>query len=297
MAENTLFELELELPSAPICERTERLLGFEPRYRRIERDLHMLMAPEDVRRWSKKKHGRELPVCDVLEDRYPMVIFHGDVGTGKTATAEGVANRLATSLEREARLMKLSTRVRGRGLHGEMSRLIGEAFDGVIAAAGQRRLAFLVIDEADAVAASREGAQLHQEERAGTNTLIQKIDDLRRLKGRVLVLLCTNRLHALDPAIMRRAARLEAFERPSDEERLALFQRDLAGVGLTEHDLKRLVAATGPDPESGRLGLTFSDIRTRLLPAAVAEAFPSHGLNVDVLLRAARTTVPSPRIG
>ena len=28
-----------------------------------------------------------------LGDRYPLVIFHGDVGTGKTATAEAAATR------------------------------------------------------------------------------------------------------------------------------------------------------------------------------------------------------------
>ena len=43
------------------------------------------------------------------------------------------------------------------------------------------------------------------------NTLIQKVDDLRRHSGRVLVFLCTNRSSALDPAIVRRAARLEQF--------------------------------------------------------------------------------------
>lgn len=294
MTETLRFELDLELPNREIRERTERLLGFDARCRRVERDLRMLMAPEEVRRWSKKKHGTELPLCAVLEDRYPMVIFHGDVGTGKTATAEGVANHLAVSLGRDARLMKLSTRVRGRGLHGEMSKLIGEAFDEVFAAAGQKKLVFLVIDEADAVAASREGAQLHQEERAGTNTLIQRIDDARRLKGRVLVFLCTNRLHALDPAILRRAARVETFERPTDEERRELFRRDLTGVGLDGHELEQLVVATGADPSTGRPGFTFSDIRTRLLPASVAEAFPDHRLSLDILLRMARATLPSP---
>ena len=30
-----------------------------------------------------------------LGDRYPLIIFHGDVGTGKTATAEAAADALA----------------------------------------------------------------------------------------------------------------------------------------------------------------------------------------------------------
>jgi AAA+ superfamily predicted ATPase len=296
MSDTTRFELELELPDESIAARTGRLIGFEPRFARVERDLHMLLAPEEIRRWSKKHHKRELPVCDVLIDRYPMMIFHGDVGTGKTATAEGIADRIARDLDCNVRLMKLSTRVRGRGLHGEMSKLIGEAFDAVRTAAGNKGRVFLVIDEADALAASREGAQLHQEERAGTNTLIQKIDDMRALRGRVAVILCTNRLLALDPAIVRRAARLEEFSRPTDGERHELLSRDLAGVQLHEHDMVRLVKATGPDPKKGRPGMTFSDLRTRFLPAAIAEVFPDEPLTFEVLLRAAEATPPSPPI-
>ncbi len=57
-------------------------------------------------------------------DRYPLVIFHGDVGNGKTATAEAIANALADELGKDAMLFKLSTRVRGQGNVGEMSTLI-----------------------------------------------------------------------------------------------------------------------------------------------------------------------------
>lgn len=296
MSDTVRFELDLELPDQSIAGRTERLIGFEPRFARVQRDLHLLLAPEEIKRWSKKMHGQELPVCSILADRYPMMIFHGDVGTGKTATAEGVADRIARDLDCNVRLMKLSTRVRGRGLHGEMSKLIGEAFDEVRIAARTKGRVFLVIDEADALAASREGAQLHQEERAGTNTLIQKIDDMRALKGRVLVILCTNRLHALDPAIVRRAARLEEFGRPTDEERRELLLRDLKGIELNGHDMTRLVKATGPDQKKDRLGMTFSDLRTRFLPAAVADVFPDAPLTFDVLLRVAEATPPSPSI-
>jgi len=57
------------------------------------------------------------------------VIFHGDVGTGKTATAEAAANALTTEMKRDAMLFKLSTRVRGTGNVGEMSALINQAFE------------------------------------------------------------------------------------------------------------------------------------------------------------------------
>lgn len=295
MSDDTRFELDLELPNREVSDRTSRLVSFEARYVRVHADLQMLLSPEALEKWSQKAHHRVLPVCAVLQDRYPLVVFHGDVGTGKTAVAEGIADQLARDLHREGRLLKLSTRVRGRGLHGEMSRLIGEAFDEVVKAAGRERLAVLIIDEADALAASREGSQLHQEEKAGTNTLIQRIDDIRRLRGRVLVILCTNRLHALDPAIVRRAARVEEFARPDDAERRELLQQDLEGLELTEEQIETLVGATGPH-EHGGLGLTFSDLRTRWLPAAVAAVFPKSPLTFAVLKSIAQATPPSPAI-
>ncbi len=74
---------------------------------------------------------------------------------------------------------------------------------------GKTRQAFLIIDEADSLASTRETAQSHHEDKVAVNTIIQKVDDLRRHSGRILVFLCTNRAAALDPAIVRRAARTE----------------------------------------------------------------------------------------
>lgn len=292
---NPAFELVLPLPDARIEQRSRTLIGFDARYARLRKDLKLMLAPEELEAWSKRKHHKILQVCEVLADRYPLVIFHGDVGTGKTATAEGVASHLAKEMSREAMLYKLSTRVRGTGLHGEMSKLIAEAFDEVVNAIGKKRLGFLLIDEADAIASSRETVHSHQEEKAGTNTLIQKIDDVRKHGGRFVVFLSTNRLHAVDPAVTRRAAQVVPFLRPNDEERRELFTKDLDGLDVTPAQIAKLVAATGPSEEGGRsYGFTFSDLRTRLLPAAVLEAFPDHPLTFEALLDAARSTLPTP---
>lgn len=286
------FEARIELPREDLDARRRGLIGFEPRFERLQRDLEIMLDPQSVRGWSQEHHGTVLPICEQLADRHPLVIFHGDVGTGKTATAESCADRLARDRQQDATLLKLSTRVRGTGLHGEMTRLMAEAFDQVKQAAGKKRLAFLIIDEGDALAASREGAQLHQEEKAGTNTLIQRLDDLRALRGRAVVFLATNRLHAVDPAIVRRAARLERFARPDEQERRELLNQELHGLGLDKKTMDTLVRLTGPKGE--RLGLTFSDLRTRLLPNAILMAYPGGPLTREALLEAARTTEPSP---
>jgi AAA+ superfamily predicted ATPase len=122
--------------------------------------------------------------------------------------------------------------------------------------------------------------------------LIQCVDDLRRYGGRVVVFICTNRLSVLDAALQRRAAVVEEFQRPDDAERRALLQMDLDGLALTEHQFVDLVAATGP--HSNRPGWTFSDIRTRLYPAAMAQAFPDHPLTFKYLHDAATVLRPSP---
>ncbi|QQR42447.1 AAA family ATPase [Myxococcus xanthus] len=288
-----LFDQAISLPSPDIEARTTRLIGFEARYNQVEKDIRLMTNPDALTAWSKQHYTKILPICEILLDRYPLIILEGDVGTGKTATAEGIASRFAKEHRKEAMLYKMSTRVRGTGLHGEMSKLVGEAFQLVTTEAGRKRFAFLLIDEADALASSRDMVQSHQEEKAGTNTLIQKLDEARKLGGRLVVLMCTNRISAVDPAIHRRAARILSFNRPTEGERLELLRNDLQGVQLTKSQLSELVQATGPT-ESRPYGMTFSDLRTRFLPTALLAAFPEDPLTFELLLKAACATPPSP---
>ena len=290
-----LFELELELPNAGIAASAKRLVGFENRYQRLHRALRLLADPEELRAWSRKYHHKELAVCAAVSDRYPLVIFAGDVGTGKTVTAEGACDRLAREGRKEAMLFKLSTRVRGSGKVGQMSALLNQAFDVVVKQAGKTRQAFLIIDEGDSLASTRDTAQSHHEDKVAVNTIIQKVDDLRRHSGRILVFLCTNRAGALDPAIVRRAALTEQFDRPTDQEREELFRMDLDGLSIKDLTISELVRLTGA--RDGRPGLTFSDLRSKLLPDALCRAFPSRALSEDDLLAAAREVRPSPVVG
>ena len=291
-----VFELELELPDAHLSALAQRLVGFTDRYSKLKKHLQLLMDLEGLEAWSKKRYGKRIPLLDALADRYPLVVFHGDVGTGKTAMAEAIANAMACDLKTDATLFKLSTRVRGSGNVGEMSMLINSAFDLVMRAAGKAKSSFLIIDEGDSLAASRNNQQSHHEDKVAVNTLIQKIDDARRSGGRVLVFLCTNRFASLDPAIVRRAGHTEEFRRPNDHEREELFRMDCRELSLSEASIKELVRLTGPQ-ESGRLGFTFSDIRTRLLPEALGKAFPDRKLTAEDLLEAAQSVPPTPSLG
>jgi AAA+ superfamily predicted ATPase len=293
MSPPNIFDSKTPLPDDTLQARENSLLGFDARYQKINEQLRLLLHLDKLATWSQKHHRTALVLCNLVAEQYPLVIFHGDVGTGKTATAECIANRLAReSRTEDSLLFKLSNRVRGSGKVGEMGTLVTQAFAEVIASAGKTRRAILVIDEGDSLAASRSQEHSHHEDKVAVNTLIQCIDDLRNHGGRIVVFLCTNRLSVLDAALQRRAAVVEEFLRPNDYERRALLKMDLDGLSLNARQIEGLVAATGPRDKQP--GWTFSDIRTRLYPAALAKAFPDKPLTYELLREAASLLRPSP---
>ena len=288
----TAFESRRDLPDDSLLHRSRRLIGFDRRFARLSGQMRLLADQQGVEKWSRSHHGQNEGLSAALSDRYPLIIFHGDVGTGKTVTAEVAADGLSRQLDTEGFLLKLSTRVRGIGHVGEMSSLIGNAFEEAVALAGRKRFVAMIIDEGDALAFHRGAERAHHEDKVGVNTLIQKIDDARELHGRLLVILCTNRFGALDPAVLRRAALVDQFARPDAGERMDLFNATFDGVPMTPDLVEKLVAETGRRRD--RPGFTYSDIQTKLLPAAVARAFPDRPLTADDLLAALAETEPSP---
>ncbi|WP_245545450.1 ATP-binding protein [Fluviicola taffensis] len=254
-----------------------------------------MLDQEGLIEWSKKFHKVELPIIGQLKDKYPLIILAGDAGTGKTVSAEAIADRMVRELKKEGFFLKLNTRVRGEGLHGQMGNLVNDAFSELKRQAGKRRIAFLLIDEADAIASTRSTMQMHQEEKAAVNTLIQKIDEIRELNGRAVLFMSTNRLHFIDEAIVRRAAIILEFERPIKEERIELFKQSLEGIDFSTKQLEHLAEITGPEKNDG-LGFSFSDIRLRILPEAIAASFPDKELTYEILTETISKIKPSPQI-
>jgi len=293
---NETFEQIQDLPCQNLNTLAESLVGFQSRYEVIKNYLMLTLSPDDLLSWSIKHYDQELPICQIILQKYPLFIFSGDVGTGKTITAQCLADRFTRELRKEGFMLKLSTRVRGRGLHGEMSQLIQDAFQELRKQAGKNRLAFLLIDEADAIASLRSTEQMHQEEKAAVNTLIQKIDEIRQAGGRAVVFLCTNRADVIDQAIVRRSALHMKFYRPSYDECLELLEKDLEGIGLSSEQLYELTSLITADGHHGKIGYTFSDVRLRFLPEAIVRAFPSNPLTFDILKETALNIQPSPKI-
>jgi SpoVK/Ycf46/Vps4 family AAA+-type ATPase len=295
MSESRIFDAEISLPDSHLQKKQTTLLGFDDRYKQVQDQLRLLLNINDIQTWNSKYHKGSLVLCDLITEQYPLIIFHGDVGTGKTATAECMANRIVADEKTEdSMLFKLSNRVRGTGKVGEMSVQISEAFEKVKTSAGKYRQSILIIDEGDSLAATRSQEHSHHEDKVGVNTLIQGVDDLRRAGGRIVVFLCTNRLSALDPAVRRRAAIVQEFTRPNAEEREALFEQDLVGMKISSSQIKKLVKITGEAKKDKKPAWTYSDIRTRLYPAALALAFPDGPIKFDHLIQVAETISPSP---
>ena len=295
MSKPDVFESEVVLPAPDLAARSQTLIGFDAHYANVRDRLRLLLSAGELDSWNQDHFAGKLSLCRLVAEQSPLIIYHGDVGTGKTVTAECVANRLvAESRVEDSVLFKLGNRVRGTGKVGEMGTLLVDAFDHVVKTAGKHRRAILIIDEGDSLAADRAQNQSHHEDKVAVNTLIQRIDGLRPLRGRVVVFLCTNRVAALDPALRRRAAIVERFARPSKEQRRALFEADLGALNMGAKQLNQLVEATGEDGDTPPF--TYSDIRTRLYPAALARAFPARPLCFDDLYVAAGTVGATPEV-
>lgn len=290
-----LFDEELELPNRAAQQRLDGLVGLDPVKAQLAANATVLLDPATLRAWSTKAYGSVLPIVDRFAQRTPLFVFGGDVGTGKSTLAESFAQQVAVDRNINISVLRLSLRSRGTGAVGEMTRLLGEAFDYVITRS--RTLVrgdalILVIDEADALAQSRELAQMHHEDRAGVNALIRGIDGIAAEGRAVLVVMCTNRLSALDPAVRRRAAAEFDFTRPNLEQRQEMLSTALAGCSFNPGDLGKLADLTG-DLGAG-YGHTYSDLANRVLPAAVLAAFPDRPISLDIVAQAIEANPPTP---
>jgi len=288
------FEEVVEFPSQKYQERYERLVGLDVLKKQVQKEATVLLAPESLARWSKQHHGRELSVLRAFKDRYPFMIFEGDVGTGKTEFAETFGAAISSSINKRVSLARMSMKSRGNGVVGEMSKLISKAFaDAKSIAEKTRAPVILLLDEADSLAQSREESQMHHEDRAGVNALIQGIDHIREVSYPVLVVFCTNRSQAIDPAIKRRAAVIHTFKRPNIEQRLHIFQHYFSELKLDVSELRELAELSGETKER-EYGFTYSDLITRVLPQAVFEAFPDSEITFETIKGVVLQLKPTP---
>lgn len=302
---DNLYERRMTYPDSEARRRFDELAGINNAKSLMVKSICSHLNPDAIRKWGEKHHGKGISkLLDMVLRRPPLFIFAGDVGTGKTQLAESVGDPVARQLAIGITLFPVSLSARGTGRVGEMTDLISSAFSGAKAEAEKfvggenkppRAGVILLIDEADALAQSREMAQMHHEDRAGVNAFIRGIDSIAKSHAPMAVIMCTNRLSAIDPAVRRRAAEIAEFSRPGREQAESVLSV-LSEAGLSRDEISKL-AEMATDSNNDRIGFTYSDLTQRLLPAIVVNAYPDGAVNFEHASKILAGMTPTPPFG
>ena len=293
-----LYDRRVKFPDADYLDRFDALVGLSEEKQRLLKFLRFMLFPTELQEWAKlNKYSNVGDVISTVLSRPPLIIFCGDVGTGKTEFASTVGASVSKSTKKTIHLYSMSLSSRGEGRVGEMTRLVSDAFRLVYEESVKYGASngtnyggnILLIDEADALAQSREESQMHHEDRAGVNALIRGIDSLSSQRCPAAVIMCTNRLNAMDPAVQRRAAEIIVFSRPNFSQRRLLFS-SLSCFGFTESQIDKLSKIR--DKQS--VGFTYSDIRQRFIPSIVLDAAPNNAIKFDRAMELLKLLQPTP---
>lgn len=174
-----------------------------------------------------------------------VLMFEGPPGTGKTLGAHVVAQRMGRPLVEVGAAALLGSFV------GSTERAIAEVF-----ALARREQAVLLLDEADSLLQARAGA-VRSWEVSQTNTLLRCLE-----QHDGVVVLTTNLVETLDPAVARRITLRLTFPRPGPRERAAIWR------ALTDERIV-LPAARSPEKLAEAHEMTGSAIKSAVLDLAV----------------------------
>ncbi len=295
-----MFEQAFSYPDVDMQERLAKLVGLDAEKEQLSKTLGLLVNSAGLTEWVKKHHPEAKKLTDIVLRRPPLIVLAGEVGSGKTELASTIADAVARQEKINITLLPLSLSTRGQGRVGQMTQLISTAFEYTVEKAKKlqsesgksRGAVILLVDEADALAQSRENSQMHHEDKAGVNAFIRGIDSLGNGKLPAAVIMCTNRPNALDPAIKRRAAEIFYFTRPNETQRFSALENPLGELGFSEKEIKQIAEVTGPR-EGREYGFTFSDLMQRFIPTIILNAYPSQAVSFDKAFSVAEAMVPT----
>ena len=296
-----LFEKRIIYPDPDCKDRLDRLVGLDKHKDQLLKMLSLMVNHSRLTKWMDKCHPKaNKELLKIIFRSSPLVVLEGDVGCGKSELAETIGDTVARQEGIDITLFPLSLSTRGQGRVGEMTRLLSSSFNYIIDEAKKLKsnnqcsggIIFLV-DEADALAQSREMSQMHHEDRAGVNAFIRGVDQVKNEQIPVAILMCTNRLNALDPAIKRRSIDILTFHRPNELQRYSILKPALENLGFSEINIKTIVEMTGA--KNGRsYGFTFSDLIHRLLFRVILDAYPNKAINPSQTIEIIKSVIPTP---
>lgn len=285
--------LENKLANSKKKKIFDSLVGIDEIKNDLVETLTLILAPEKLQDWISKHHSKGFPLLDLAISRSPLVLLSGDVGCGKTALAHSVAGPVEEKIGKKLLCMETPSDIRGSGLVGELSQRITAAFREAKAKVESSGIGgILIIDEADDLATSREQMQAHHEDRAGVNVLIKQLDQLQKEDTKLAVILITNRLDALDPAVVRRAMSSFQFNRPNASGRRALFHQLFFPL-FEEKEIEELVEASRRNSPP----YSYSDLVHRVGKAVVLRAFrDDKPVDIELVKTLLSEINPSPSI-
>jgi len=153
------------------------------------------------------------------------VILYGPPGTGKTLLAKAVANHT------KATFLRIVGSEMIKKYLGEGPKLVRELFQ----AASDNSPCIIFIDEIDAVGSKRYNAQSGGE-REIQRTMLELLNQLDGFddRGDVKVIMATNRIDSLDPALLRpgRIDRKIEFPLPDDKTKKKIFELQTAKMTM-----------------------------------------------------------------
>lgn len=285
--------IEKKHPDRKAEETFESLIGIDKQKDDLVSTISSLFDKERILKWQKQHHQSGLVFVERVLAEMPLVILSGEVGCGKSALANSVGTPVAKQLKKRLTCFETPSDVRGSGRVGELSARVTSAFQQAKAKVKGDELGLLIIDEADDLATSRSQNQAHHEDRAGLNVLVKQIDSISRDKVNLVVLLITNRVAVLDPAIMRRASLNLTFKRPNDEDRRKVFEYLFKGTKLENKELDQLVEASRQDT----VPFSYSDLINRVAKQSVFKAAHlDKPFSPAIYLEVLRGVIPSPLV-
>jgi len=215
----------------------EEVIGHEPVKQKCKIILEYLRHPSKFGEWAPR-----------------AVLFHGLPGTGKTMTAQALAN------EADARifLAKASDLI---GVHvGDGGRRISALFED----ARKSSPSIIFIDELDAIGLARSFQSIRGDVSEVVTALLGELDLTTEESG-VVVIGATNALPLIDPAIKNRFDTVFEFSLPTLEERYSILRLYAGRLPINlEADLYEIARKTE--------GLSGRDLRDRILKESLHTA-------------------------